>query len=118
MKKLILVDPNGDLCAEWERQFDGLPNVEVVNNRFESLEEFDCIVSPANSFGLMDGGVDRAIISFFGIELMDRVQAMIVEDFFGEQPVGTSVLVETDHAKHPIRCSHANDASPNVDPGY
>jgi O-acetyl-ADP-ribose deacetylase (regulator of RNase III) len=101
MKRLILVDPNADLCNEWKRQFDGLSGVEVVNDRFESLEEFDCMVSPANSFGLMDGGVDLAIISFFGIELMDRVQAIIVDQFLGEQPIGTSMLVETDHPKHP-----------------
>jgi O-acetyl-ADP-ribose deacetylase (regulator of RNase III) len=77
------------------------PNVQVVNDRFESLEEFDCMVSAANSVGLMDGGVDLAIISFFGIELMDRVQAMVIDQFLGEQPIGTSVLVETGHPKHP-----------------
>ena len=101
MKKLILVGPNAELCEEWRKKFKGLPNVEIVNDRFENLGQFDCMVSAANSFGLMDGGVDLAIINFFGIELMDRVQAMITDEFFGEQPIGTSVIVETGHPKHP-----------------
>jgi len=44
-----------------------------VNGKFEELKQFDCMVSAANSFGLMDGGVDLAIICYFGVELMDRV---------------------------------------------
>jgi O-acetyl-ADP-ribose deacetylase (regulator of RNase III) len=101
MKKLILVDPNAELCKEWRKKFKGLPNVMIVNDRFENLGQFDCMVSAANSFGLMDGGVDLALISFFGIELMDRVQAMVIDEFFGEQPIGTSVIVETGHPRHP-----------------
>jgi O-acetyl-ADP-ribose deacetylase (regulator of RNase III) len=78
-----------------------LPNVKIVNDCFENLGQFDCMVSAANSFGLMDGGVDLAIINFFGIELMDRVQTMVIDEFFGEQPIGTSIVVETGHPKHP-----------------
>ncbi|GAB4521618.1 MAG: hypothetical protein OHK0046_33240 [Anaerolineae bacterium] len=99
--KLILVDLIPDLCTAWEKHFKGLPNVEVANQRFESLPEFDCMVSAANSFGLMDGGVDAAITHFFGEELMLRVQTRIIEDYFGEQPVGTSMIVETEDEKHP-----------------
>lgn len=100
--KLFLVDPNAAVCSAWRRHFDELPNVEVVNDRFEALPEFDCMVSAANSFGIMDGGVDLAIIQYFGIELMDRVQDRIMTDFLGEQPVGTSFVIETGHPKHPF----------------
>jgi O-acetyl-ADP-ribose deacetylase (regulator of RNase III) len=100
--KLILVDPKRELCECWKQKFHGLSNVEIVNGRFEELEEFDCMVSAANSFGLMDGGVDLAIICYFGVELMDRVQERIIGDYLGEQPVGTSVIVETGNAKHPF----------------
>lgn len=62
--KLFLVDPKPVLCAAWEKHFQGLPHVEVVNGYFEQLLEFDCMVSAANSFGLMDGGVDLAIVKF------------------------------------------------------
>jgi O-acetyl-ADP-ribose deacetylase (regulator of RNase III) len=98
--RLILVDPIPELCQAFRDEFGDLSTVEIVHGRFEELEHFDCMVSPANSFGLMDGGVDRAIINFFGIELMARVQEKIIREFRGEQPVGTSFIVETGHPKH------------------
>jgi len=61
--RLILVDPKSELCKCWKQQFRGLSHVGIVNGRFEELEDFDCMVSAANSFGLMDGGVDLAIIA-------------------------------------------------------
>lgn len=99
--KLILVDPKSALCAAYRERFAGLPNVDIVQGRFEQLPEFDCMVSAANSFGLMDGGVDLAIIDFFGAELERRVQRSILEEYLGEQPVGTSLIVETGHPQHP-----------------
>jgi O-acetyl-ADP-ribose deacetylase (regulator of RNase III) len=99
--QLILVSPEPLLCAAWREQFTELPGVEVVDGDFESLPEFDCLVSPANSFGLMDGGTDGAITRFFGDDLQKRVQGRIVAEFLGEQPVGTSMIVETGHPRHP-----------------
>jgi O-acetyl-ADP-ribose deacetylase (regulator of RNase III) len=100
--KLILIDPRPALCAEWRTQFADLTNVEIVQGFFEELTAFDCMVSAANSFGLMDGGVDAAITRFFGVPLMQRVQQRIIEEYLGEQPVGTSLIVETGHRKHPF----------------
>lgn len=100
--KLILVGPRASLCAAFRHFFAGLPNVEVVPDGFEALTEFDCVVSAANSFGLMDGGVDAAIVRFFGGALMDRVQQRILDDYLGEQLVGTCLLVESGHPKHPF----------------
>ena len=100
--QLILVDPNEAVCKAWSSAFDEFPDVSIVNGRFESLAEFDCLVSAANSFGIMDGGVDLAITRFFGVELMNRVQARIIDEYLGEQPIGTSFIVETGHPKHPF----------------
>jgi O-acetyl-ADP-ribose deacetylase (regulator of RNase III) len=90
------------LCEAFQKYFKYLPNVEIVNNYFEWLPEFDCMVSPANSFGLMDGGIDAAIIRFFGHSLMEKVQQRILEEYLGEQPIGTSFIVETGHPKYPF----------------
>ena len=60
--QLVLVDPKPMLCSAFQEQFGELPNVQVVTGYFEQLPEFDCMVSAANSFGLMDGGVDGFII--------------------------------------------------------
>ena len=63
---------------------------------FESmLGAFDCLVSPANSFALMDGGIDTAIIHHFGVPLEERVQREIWRVYRGEQPVGTCLMVPT-----------------------
>ncbi len=102
MKKLILVSPKEELCESWKAYFQSLPNVEIFQGYFQNLPEFDCMVSAANSFGLMDGGVDLAIIDFFGQKLMQRVQGRILQEYLGEQPVGTSVIIETEHPKHPF----------------
>ena len=101
LEKLILVDPVTELCIRLEEYFKDLPNVEIINDGFEKLPHYDCMVSAANSFGLMDGGVDAAIINYFGIDLMKRVQQRIIEEYLGEQPVGTSMIVETNHPEHP-----------------
>ncbi|MCB0011279.1 MAG: macro domain-containing protein [Anaerolineales bacterium] len=100
MFKLILVDPKQELCAAWEEAFADFQSVKVTCGRFETLPHFDCMVSAANSFGLMDGGVDLAITNFFGLELMDRVQAHIIERYRGEQPVGSSFIIPTGHPRH------------------
>src|SRR5690606_36896637 len=90
------------MIIAWNAYFEGLPNVEIVKGYFETLPDFDCMGSAANSFGLMDGGVDLAITRFFGIELQERVQQHILDKFLGEQPVGTSIIVETDYEKRPF----------------
>src|SRR5262245_17188567 len=100
--RLILVSPEPLLCQAFQEQFGELPDVEVVTGHFEQLAEFDCLVSPANSFGLMDGGTDGAITRFCGHALMERVQKRILDEYLGEQPVGTSLIVETGHAIHPF----------------
>jgi hypothetical protein len=79
--KLILVDPKPALCDAFRERFQNLPNVEVVVGKFEQLLGFDCMVSAANSFGLMDGGVDYAITQFFGHALQDRVQKELWMNF-------------------------------------
>ncbi|RUT02118.1 hypothetical protein DSM106972_061930 [Dulcicalothrix desertica PCC 7102] len=100
--KLILVAPDYSLYTAFQEYFAYFPNVEIVNSYFEQLTEFDCLVSPANSFGMMDGGIDAAIIKFFGLSLEKKVQQQILEDYLGEQPVGTSFIIETGHPKYPF----------------
>jgi O-acetyl-ADP-ribose deacetylase (regulator of RNase III) len=100
--KLILTAPNPSLFAAFKEQFAQFPDVEIIGDRFEWIPSFDCLVSPANSFGMMDAGMDAAITQFFGLALERRVKAQILEDCLGEQPVGTSLIVKTAHPKHPF----------------
>lgn len=100
--KLILVDPKPAQCDAWKNAFAQFPNVNVVLGYFEELPQYDCMVSAGNSFGLMDGGVDLAIVQKFGRSLESKVQEVIIEQYLGEQPVGTAFVVETDDEHHPF----------------
>ncbi len=99
---LILIDPQQELCQTWLETFREFSKVEVIHGYFEDVKEFDCLVSPANSFGLMDGGVDLAIRKYFGMQLQYAVQKRIQKEFYGEQPVGTSIIVYTGNEDHPF----------------
>jgi O-acetyl-ADP-ribose deacetylase (regulator of RNase III) len=99
---VVLVDLMQELCEAWSVAFAGTDNVKVHHSRFERLiGTFDCFVSPANSFGLMDGGIDLPIIQYFGIALQHRVQEEIWRVYRGEQPVGTCLIVPTNDPRCP-----------------
>ena len=95
--KIYLLDINKEMTNIWERFFKNIPNVEIVNKDLVSFllthDDIEGIVSPANSFGLMTGGYDKAIINYFGINLMRNVQNYILENYCGEQPVGTAFSI-------------------------
>lgn len=103
--KLILCDANKALCQQWDKYFCAIKDVTIVNDDFSKVQNYDCIVSPANSFGLMDGGFDLALTNYFGDILMQNVQNKILSDFAGEQPVGTSIIIKTGNKQHPY-CAH------------
>ena len=98
---ITFFDINQKVCDEFYNHFNKYKNISIYNGRFENIQEYDCIVSPANSFGLMDGGIDKFIIDYFGKQLMENVQNYIIENYAGEQPVGTSFIIETNDIKHP-----------------
>ncbi len=100
--KLILVDVQKELCDHWRIAFKAYPDVEIHHGYFQKVKEFDCMVSPANSFGLMDGGIDLAIRDFYGMSIQYKVQKRIQKEFYGEQPVGTSMIVFTDNDDYPF----------------
>ncbi len=100
--QIILTAPNPALFAAFQDHFSQFSQVSITSERFEWIPTFDCLVSPANSFGMMDGGIDAAITQFFGVSLERKVQERILEDYLGEQPVGTSFIIETGHPKHPF----------------
>lgn len=73
---------------------DDIVFVEEDFFSFMQKTNVECIVSPANSFGLMDGGYDLAISEWFGPQLQKNVQQYIIDNFWGEQPVGTSFIID------------------------
>ncbi len=74
--------------------FNSFPYKGIDLHEFLLHNNVECIVSPANSYGLMDGGFDLAISEEFGWELQERVQKYIVEHYKGEQPIGSSFIID------------------------
>lgn len=101
MLRLIIVTPDKEFFDTVRWRFRGFAEVEAVHGKFEDLRRFDCVVTAGNSFGLMDAGIDLAVVNFFGQSMQEKVQQMILADYLGEQPVGTSLIVETGMPAHP-----------------
>ncbi|MDO5478506.1 MAG: macro domain-containing protein [Clostridia bacterium] len=95
--KIYLLDIEKLMILSWEKYFGKEKDVEIIHADFESFmktHKVDAVVSPANSFGLMDGGYDLAITDWFGESLQKKVQKYIIENYFGEQIVGTSFITD------------------------
>jgi len=92
------------MLAAWSRYFSGVANVSLHEGNILSRKA-DAIVSPANSFGFMDGGIDLVYSHHFGWELQERLQHTLRESYGGELPVGTAQVVRTDHMDIPFLIS-------------
>ena len=96
---IYLLDRNSRIINAWEIFFAKENKVEIVKDEFTHFMDTHCdvdgVVSPANSFGLMDGGYDKAISTYFGRnELYKAVQEKLQKEYLGEQPVGTCMKVD------------------------
>lgn len=102
LREVWLVHPQEAMCEAFSRRFSGLPNIRIVHGRFEELEPHDCFVTAGNAFGIMTAGIDAAVVHFFGEELMRAVQYRIMDQYLGEQPVGTAFIVPTGNDDRPF----------------
>lgn len=82
------------MAAAWRSTFPAVADIHVVEG--DILQgPCDAVVSPANSFGFMDGGIDLVYRRYFGMDLQSRLQAKIRNEFRGELPVGQATVVAT-----------------------
>jgi O-acetyl-ADP-ribose deacetylase (regulator of RNase III) len=102
--KIILADLQDNLLQVWQKI---AVDKDYVTTHHGSIFEVQCdaLVSPANSFGFMDGGLDMAISQFFGWHIQERLQKLIQTKHHGELLVGTAEIVETDHPRIPYMIS-------------
>ena len=100
ISRFVIAAPSLEGSKELRWAVKGSDDIEIYHGPFERLADFDCIATAGNSFGLMDAGVDLAVIKFFGEIIQDRIQERILQDHLGEQSVGTSIVVPTDHPNY------------------
>lgn len=91
--KYILINPSEEMVKAWQKYFNNEPNVEIRQGDLTKVE-CDAIVSPANSFGFMDGGVDYAISDRFGWDIEVRLQQKIQALPEGELLIGKAMVIE------------------------
>jgi O-acetyl-ADP-ribose deacetylase (regulator of RNase III) len=80
--------------AAWRETFEENPEVEIVHGSMLD-RAVDAFVTPTNSRGSMDGGLDAVIKRHFGAPIEKRVKQAIREEFGKSMPVGCATCVPT-----------------------
>jgi hypothetical protein len=78
--KVILVDVNPKMVAAWRETFEANPEVDIVHGSMLA-QEATAWVSPTNSRGSMDGGLDAIIKTFLGGKIEQTLQKEISPAF-------------------------------------
>jgi len=95
-----LVDTDSDVVEALREAFSGFPDVTCAQGDILEVA-WNTLVSPANSYGFMDGGIDAAYSAFFGPAVQISVQEAINRRPEGHLPVGASLAVRTGHQRVP-----------------
>ncbi len=91
---VTLVDVNAKMVAAWRATFEEHPEVQIVQGSM--LEQpVSAWVSPTNSRGSMDGGLDAVLKRHFGAGIEKSVQQEIARRYGGLMPVGHATCVAT-----------------------
>jgi O-acetyl-ADP-ribose deacetylase (regulator of RNase III) len=93
--KVILVDVNPHVVKAWRATFEENPEVDIVHGSMLDVQA-SAWVSPTNSRGSMDGGLDAIIKKHFGPQIETRLQKEIGRRYSGFLPVGHAVCIPTD----------------------
>lgn len=99
--KLHFVDQDPDVVTALAKAFSAFPEVSISCGDIMRVAEI-CVVSPANSYGYMDGGIDAAYRLYFGQKLEAKIRDAIAARPEGHLPVGASLVVATDDKKIPF----------------
>ncbi|MET9886097.1 ADP-ribosyltransferase domain-containing protein [Streptomyces sp. NPDC006430] len=90
--RVVLTDVNERVVEAWRAAFADTPGIEIRRGSILD-EDVDAWVTPTNSRGRMDGGVDAVIKRHLGSGIQLRVQRAIRDRFAGALPVGSAVCV-------------------------
>jgi O-acetyl-ADP-ribose deacetylase (regulator of RNase III) len=99
--RVSLCDLNARMVDIWLEVFRDVDAVEVLQGDLLDLEA-DAVVSPANSFGDMSGGIDKHIDGFYKGAAQNAITGAIREHFLGELPVGAALILEMSSERFPF----------------
>jgi O-acetyl-ADP-ribose deacetylase (regulator of RNase III) len=96
-----LRDRNAAMVKAWREFFRDNPDFIVDQGHIFENTKADAIVSPANSFGFMDGGIDAVYEMRFGAQVPQKLRDHIKVEWHGEIPVGQAAIIATDYPDFP-----------------
>jgi len=96
MKKISLISIDPILYQAFSESFKDVKEIKIILGDIFS-QNFDTIISPANSFGFMDGGLDLLISENLGWDIMEELQSIIKKRPMGELLVGEAVIIKTNN---------------------
>ncbi|MFI5733331.1 macro domain-containing protein [Kribbella sp. NPDC051587] len=98
MPSLLLVDLDAELVAAWREAFAEAIDEGTVEVRqgslLDAVGEVDAVLTAGNSYGQMDGGVDRALAEHWP-GLQRTVWAAVEDEHHGYLPVGSASVIPT-----------------------
>lgn len=112
---LHLIDMSAKLIESWIQHFADFPEVHILCGDILH-HATNTIVSPANSYGFMDGGIDRMYTEFFGMQPQQEVQDQIRLRPNGMFRVGSAIFVHTGHPSIPYMIAAPTMISPEAIP--
>lgn len=92
--KVVLVDINPKMVKAFRETFEENPEVEIVQGSMLD-QKVSAWVSPTNSHGSMDGGLDAVIKNHLGQKIEQSLKQEIAKKFGPILPVGHATCVPT-----------------------
>lgn len=93
IKKLVLCDTSSVMMSALRTEFEDEKDVSIASKDILRCK-CDAVISPANSFGDMGGGLDKYIDDYTNGAAQRHVTEMIRDLYYGELPVGSAIIVE------------------------
>ncbi|GLW92010.1 macro domain-containing protein [Actinokineospora globicatena] len=91
--ELVLCAVGESLASAWETAAEGRPHIRVHRGSVLDVHA-DAVVSPANSYGWMRGGVDAVYAAHFPA-IEQQVRSAVLAYHGGELPIGEALIVPT-----------------------
>lgn len=101
LKLIVLTE---ELAVAFRKRFETFESAEVLTKRWEEAPQHDCFVTAGNCFGLMSAGIDAAVVNAFGPQIESTIQLRIMNEYLGEQPIGSAFITKTGDARVPLLC--------------
>ena len=89
-----LRDINPDVVKAWNQFFTRGGRVEISEGDVLELD-VSAIITPSNSFGIMEGGLGDTLNKLSKGKLESRIRKMIQDKHAGEMPVGMAEIIKS-----------------------